>query len=330
MREHEETGVRERLAARYRRFAEVEARSRSPLYASIALGVAGNPFALEFLSALPEEKQQPNLLLAAVRYVCGSAEDWPQFRDMLCANAPAIAAVMRTRRTQTNEPGRCATLLPVLAGLPQPLALLEVGASAGLCLLPDRYGYDYGGGRIEAPFADAPVFACEANAATPTPATLPRIVWRMGIDLAPIDVTDEAQTQWLETLVWHGQEYRLQHLRAAIIVARRDPPAVLRGDLLTDLTACARAAPSDATLVVFHSAVLAYVADADAREAFARTVRQVGAVWISNEAPGVWPSIRDRVGRRGPSGAFLLAVDGRPVAWTDAHGAWIEWIEEEA
>ena len=59
-------------------------------------------------------------------------------------------------------------------------------------------------------------------------------------------------------------------------------------------------------------------------------VRELGAVWISNEAPGVWPAIRDRVSQRGPSGAFLLAVDGRPVAWTDAHGEWIEWIEKEA
>ena len=323
-------GVKEQLAARYKRFAEVEVRNHSPLYASISFGVATDPFALEFLGALPEEKQQPNLLLAAVRHVCGSAQDWPQFRAMLRNNAPAVAAVMLARRTQTNEPGRCATLLPVLAGLPQPLALLEVGASGGLCLLPDRYGYDYGRSRIAAPSADAPVFACVADVATPLPATLPRIVWRMGIDLAPLDVTDDAQTEWLETLVWPGQEDRLRRLRAAIAVARRDPPRIMRGDLLTELKACAREAPADATLVVFHSAVLAYVANTQSREAFVRTVQELGAVWISNEAPGVWPAIRDCVGRRGPRGAFLLAVDGRPVAWTDAHGAWIEWIEEEA
>ena len=142
---NEGAGVRDQLAARgTRRFAEIEARDRSPLYASIASSVAADPFALEFLGALPDEKQQPNLLLAAVRYVCGAAEDWPQFRAMLRDNAPAVAAVMRARRTQTNEPARCATLLPALARLSQPLALLEVGVSAGLCLLPDRYGYDYG------------------------------------------------------------------------------------------------------------------------------------------------------------------------------------------
>ncbi len=98
----------------------------------------------DFLATLPDEKRQPNLLFAALRHVCGTPRDWPTFRALLREHASAVRATMLTRRTQTNEAGRCATLLPVLARLPQPLALLEVGASAGLCLLPDRYGYDYG------------------------------------------------------------------------------------------------------------------------------------------------------------------------------------------
>ena len=65
----------------------------------------------------------------------------------------------------------------------------------------------------------------------------------------------------------------------------------------------------------------------DAR-AFAQSVRRLGAVWISNEAPGVFPSIRARLPGAGPPGAFLLAVDGKPLAWTGPHGGWIEWIGE--
>ena len=57
-----------------------------------------------------------------------------------------------------------------------------------------------------------------------------------------------------------------------------------------------------------------------------RTVRERGAVWISNEHPYVYSDIAAKVAAPGPTGAFLLAVDGEPTAWTHAHGAWIEWI----
>ena len=60
------------------------------------------------------------------------------------------------------------------------------------------------------------------------------------------------------------------------------------------------------------------------------TVRALGAVWISNEMPGVLPvDCTAKLVRRGPRGAFLLSIDGAPVAWTDPHGAWIEWIAAE-
>ena len=318
----------ERIAAQYRRFAEVEACGRSPLYEAIALGVAQDAFALGFLASLPEHKRQPNLLLAALRHVAGTVDDWPAFRALLTEHSAVVRTTMLARRTQTNEPGRCAVLLPVLVRLRQPLALIEVGASAGLCLLPDRYGYDYGGHRLPPPSPHAPVFHCRTGPRTPLSIAQPRVVWRLGLDLEPVDLANPRDVAWLETLVWPEQTDRLHRLRAAIDVARRDPPRVLRADLLTDLAACAHVAPLGATLVVFHSAVLAYVTDPQQRAAFADTVRGMGAVWISNETPGVFPHIAERLERRGPRGAFLLSLDGRPVAWTDPHGAWVEWIAD--
>jgi hypothetical protein len=315
----------ERLAARYRRFAEIEAHGHSPLYEGLALGVAGDADVLAFLSGLPPDKQQPNLLFAAVRHVAGIQADVPSFRSALLAQPDRVRAVMLSRRTQTNEPARCAVLLPVLARLPQPLALLEVGAAAGLCLLPDRYGYDYGGNRLgDGP----PVFACKAHGGTPVPTALPQVIWRAGLDLHPLDPRNAEQAAWLETLVWPDQPHRLARLQSALAVAQADPAPVRRGDLLPDLRRLAAEAPAKATLVVFHTAVLAYVADPAARAAFAAAVGTLGAVWLSNEAPGVFPSVVARVPERGPRGAFLLAVDGEPIAWTDPHGAWIEWIEK--
>ena len=263
----------EQLAARFRRFAEVEARGHSPLYEEFALGVAADTATLQFLLTLPEEKRQPNLLFAALRHVCGSPAKWPEFRSLLHGHAAQVRTIMLAHRTQTNEPGRCATLLPVLARLPKPLALIEVGASAGLCLLPDRYGYDYGVLQLAPPTPAAPIFPCRANAATPLPTTPPFVTWRRGLDLDPVDVADPERCRWLETLVWPEQSDRLHRLRAAIAVARQDKPRIEQGDLLKDLTALVNSGPRNATIVVFHSAVLAYVAD----RAVTRTVHGDGA-----------------------------------------------------
>ncbi|NNH32236.1 DUF2332 family protein, partial [Rhizobium sp. SEMIA 4085] len=124
-----EEGLAE-ISARYIRFADTEAHGRSPLYEELARAVAGDRETLGFLSTLPDVKRQPNLLLAAVRHLFGTPTGWNEFRQALQANPDAIRSLMLERSTQTKEPGRCATLLTVLAPLPQPLALLAVGTAA--------------------------------------------------------------------------------------------------------------------------------------------------------------------------------------------------------
>jgi hypothetical protein len=320
------------LSLRYIRFAEEEAAGRSPLYGALARGVAADQDAIRFLMTLPEEKRQPNLLLAAVRHLFGSQADWPHFRRSLLDNADAVRSVMLTHSTQTNEPARCATLLPVLARLPQPLALVEVGASAGLCLLPDRYGYDYGDRVIRpAETGRYPVFRCSANAATPLPGEMPQVIWRAGLDLHPLNAADPAQAAWLETLVWPEQTERLGNLRAALGIAAAHQPRIVKADLLGDgLVELCGEAPAGATLVVFHTAVLAYVTDQGERQAFAEHVTSLCDYWISNESPRVFPGVAERVATSGPAGRFLLSVNGDPVAWTDPHGTAIDWFADAA
>lgn len=323
-------GMSSELRARYRAFADHEARGVSPLYEALGRYAAESDALLAFIATLPVPKQQPNLVFAAVRHLYGTPRDAAHFAELVAAEPDAIRRLILRRSTQTNEPGRCATLLPVLARLPQPLALLEVGASAGLCLLPDRYAYDYGGVRLAPPDADGdpPVFPCRVEGAVPIPDRLPRVAWRMGLDLNPLDVLDPDEAAWLQTLVWPGQEARAERLRTALRIARRDPPQVVRGDLLRDLPALAATAPAGATLVVFHSAVLAYVAPED-RARFARQVADVGAVWISNESPAVFPDVAAKLKRPPPDDRFLLAVDGEPIAFTGPYGQSISWLDSQ-
>lgn len=319
------------LRGRYQAFARNEADAASPLYAACAEAVARSTDVIRFLAALPSEKRQPNLLLAAVRHVVGVPAGPDHFIDVIRRRAEAVRSVMLERRTQTNEPGRCAVLMPVLAGLPQPLALIEVGAAAGLCLLPDRYGYRYGDVEVHpsSPAVSAyPTYTCETNDVSRIPRTLPEVSWRMGIDLNPLSPFDEADVRWLETLVWPEQGDRLRGLQGAVAVAQADPPLVLKGDLFDDLPRVTAKAPKEATLVVFHTAVLAYVQDRAVRDRFAELVKDVGATWISNEAPHVFPQIAARLAAAPPAGRFVLSVDGEPQAITGPHGQSLEWIQE--
>ena len=278
---------------------------------------------LDFLFALPRPKRQPSLLFAAARYLLGAPPDIAALRTLIQRSGAELSRVMLARRTQTNEPARCATLLPALARLPGPLALIEVGASAGLTLLFDQYSYDYDGHRLAGCDPGAPTLRCTVHGPVPLPARLPDIAWRAGLDLNPLDVARDNDVRWLSCLVWPGESGREERLAAAIASGRRNPPPVYRGDLLTDLPALAAQAPTEATLVIFHSAVLAYVAPDD-RERFARTVRDLAAVWLSNEAPGVVPGLPCT---RFREGMFVLGHGGRtPLALADGHGTWLRWL----
>lgn len=313
-------------ARRYRSMAERELHGISPSYEAICLGVADDAEILTLLDELSVPKRQPNLLLAAVRFLDGPVASWTTFRQFVADRWAEVSSVMRERRTQTNEPNRCASLLPVLAGLPQPLALLEVGASAGLCLFPDRYGYRYElatGGVHELRSATL-TLPCRVAGPAPLPRRLPEIVWRAGLDLNPLDVRDDEDVRWLEALIWPEQNERFARLPAAVAVARAEPPRILRGDLVTDLAALADDAPADATLVIFHSAVLAYVS-AHGRAEFADAVgalaRRRPTAWVSNEAPGV-VTAEPCPG----SSRFVLDRDGVALARTSPHGTELEWL----
>ncbi|MEV0877253.1 DUF2332 domain-containing protein [Micromonospora echinofusca] len=308
------------IAESYVEFGTREARGVSPTYERLSLAVSRDEEVLALIGALPPGKRQPNLLFGVVRLLGGPVDDPAAFHDFALANWPAIEAELRSRATQTNEPGRCAVLLPVLAALPQPLALLEVGASAGLCLYPDRYAYRYNDHALG---AGDPAFGCAATGMAP-PDRLPEVVWRAGLDLNPLRVTEPADVAWLDALIWPEHTHRRARLRAAAAVAVAEPPLLVRGDLVDDLPALAARAPAGATLVVFHTSVL-YQVPAPRRAAFTDAVRRLPGHWISNESPGVLPL--DALPEP-PDGALynVLALDGRPLAWTRSHGQAMTWF----
>jgi hypothetical protein len=156
------------------------------------------------------------------------------------------------------------------------------------------------------------------------PTGLPQVVWRAGLDLNPLDVTDPADLAWLDALIWPEHTHRRARLRAAAAVAAADPPLLVRGDLVDDLPALAAQAPPDVTLVVFHSSVLRHV-PASRRVGFAEVVSGLSGHWIANE--GLDVLAYDTLPT--PPGEALynvLALDGIPLAWTRSHGQAITWF----
>ncbi|MFI0790626.1 DUF2332 domain-containing protein [Streptomyces lydicus] len=347
------------VARRYQEFSWREARGRSDAHEELSARIGEDAELCDLLSgSLPAgNKQQPNLLFAAVRHLDGPhAELGPRgesaygrWREWTIRHWDEVRAVIMRRAARTNEPGRCATLLPLLARLPQPLALLEVGASAGLCLHPDRYRYRYehdheygngsGGGydgdgtyghEVGAPGSPV-VLGCRTDwAPGELPGRLPEVVWRAGIDLDPLDpVAEPEDLRWLRALVWPGEEERAARLSAAVDAVRAVPrPRIVRGDLIEELPALAAEAPPGATLVIFHSAVLSHLPPAR-REEFARLVRTLldgragGGHWIANEHHSALPWIpapEPRPARPDDTLQLTLALDGRPVARTGPHG----------
>lgn len=317
------------LAERYRDFAAYAA-GDSECFVGWALGVAADPEIHAWLAGLPRLKQQPNLVFAAARWHgAQTPSPYAALKRTLLGQSDAVRATIRARATQTNEVGRLATLVPPFAMIAEevgPLSLIEVGASAGLCLSPDRYDYEWPPrGALRG--SGGPTLRAEATGGLPLPTRQLEVAWRRGVDLNPLDVHDDDAMAWLTMLVWPEQEERRERLERAIRIAREDPPRVLKGDLFEALPALVTEASRHGTPVVFHSAVIAYL-DEGARLRFADTMMElVGsgtARWVSNEAPMVLPRVTGNLDV--PAGRFVLGLDGRPVAHTHAHGHSIRWL----
>ena len=309
----------------YRRFRLNETPGQSELYAEWASGVETDPEVLELVIGLPRPKRQPNLIFACARLLGAPLAGYPVFRRWLLDSWPAVAAEARVRATQTNEPRRLTAIMPVLAAIGPRVALLEVGASAGLCLYPDRYSYDYSGHRVDPVEGPSTVLlTTDSTGPVPLPSHPPEVVWRAGLDLNPLDVRDPEDVRWLETLVWPEQVERRRRLDAAMAIVRREPPLLHGGDAVAGLAALAALAPAGVPLVIVSPAVLVYLAP-DQRAAFPAAVTGLGR-WISLDGVGILPQVDALLPDPPAPGDFIVSLDGRPVARCGPHGQTLDWI----
>lgn len=329
----------ESLRSYYRHFADVEAAGVSSLYAQWAYGLADDAQMIERLMQLPAQKRQPNLVFAAARVHGAPLSPWTEARTHIAEHWNAIEQTIIQRRTQTNEAGRIAVLNHAFSRIAgesgQPLALIEVGASAGLGLYPDawpiRYTHNDDVDQVlqpRGPLISSAQLSCRLEGVA-APSRLPEVGWRAGIDLNPLDLTDEADRRWLEALVWPGMEYRLQRIAAGAELIQQQPPQLFAGDLNTTLPEVLSQVPAEMTPVVFHSAVLVYL-PAEERRRFTDQVQQARMRWVSNEGLAVVPEIAEKVPNEDPDAeGFILALEGEPLARTGPHGQYLRSLRTQ-
>jgi hypothetical protein len=345
------------LADLWRWMADQQFRGYSPIYERIAIAVADDRAILELLREAPPAAHLPLAPLGGVRYLLldgldhplgdvyrgrSDADPGPLFIDVCRQQSAPLLDLLQTRRVQTNDCGRSALLGPALTWVsmrrPGPLCLVDVGASAGINLLGDRYRMDYGSHGATGP-VDSPVqLSCEVTGGDPPIADrLPEFVQRLGIDLSPIDLTDPSDARWLLACVWPDTG-RADRVEASIRLAQQEPPALITGRANEVLPSVLDDLPAGATAIVMTTWAFGYFST-DERVEFLRILRDASErqpiAWISAENSGVVEAF-DTIGADSPSGDDVLGallidggdVEAHQLARVQSHGNWLDWISE--
>ncbi len=252
---------------------------------------------------------------------------WPAFRGLVEERADVLRPRL-DRQVQTNEVRRSAALLggflEVARSTGLPLRVLEIGSSAGLNLVWDRYAYRLGPHRWGDPSSGVRIESDWEGPPAAFDAPL-EVASREGCDLSPIDLEDAEARLRLESFIWPDHPERLALMRAAIAEVRREPPTIRRArarDWLAE--ALAEPAPGRAT-VLFQSVMWWYLPESE-RSAVSGIVEAAGArasaaaplAWLRKEGTRVEST--DVELRRWPGG------ENRKLAESHWHGRWVRWL----
>ena len=339
------------LPQAFRDYAAEAAAGGEPLYAALASSIAEDRELLELANRARIGQPVPNLLFASAHYLLLKGAQhplrsyypdlmdqplapeaaFPAFRAFCREQRGAVQTLLTQRLVQTNEVRRCAMLVPAFEIVARshgrtPLALVDLGASAGLNLLWDRYAFDYAGHRCGNPASPVRI-SCEPRGKLfpPLPREPLRVAFRLGVDLNPVDLGNPDALLWLRALTRPSEAGRRSLLETAASLARDDPPKILRTDAVASLDAVLAEAPPGTVLCVFHSYFANQIGEPNRRRldqalrAFSRH-RDVERISIEY----AWTEKRDQLEieslHQGTGASRVLAA-------CDNRGAWIEWLD---
>ena len=339
------------LAQIFKRFSKEAHVGGSPLYASLADGIA-NDIDLLTIASSATHRPVPNLLFGAVHYLLlrgvndklssfypsMTRESRPQihayryFREFCLEFEPAIRDLLSSRLVQTNEVARCSYLLPAFALIADqnpdfPLSIVDIGASAGLHLLWNRYCYEYNTKVVGDESSRVRIKAeVRGNNVPPIPYNFPPVAFQMGLDLNPVHLTNPDSALWLRALVWPEHERRATQLKSAIELAIDKPPSLIAGDALETLPKVLNRIPSDSTLCIFHAHTLNQFSQ-DERTRFDSLLDEFS---MEND---LFLLSAEMLNRQDFATLDLVSIRGgsrqcRKLADVDAHGSWLKWADD--
>jgi hypothetical protein len=300
------------------------------LYAELCRRLAREPAVGEVVGGVRWDR--PLQLLGGLHYLALSEglDPWSDPVPVLRERRDWLKRFVRTQGVQTNEVQRSWVLLPCFLEIArrtgvETLDLIELGPSAGLNLVWDRYRYRYAEGRWGA--ADA-ALELTGEERRPVPGDLlqlvPRVRRRRGIDLSPLDVTRPGDTLLLKAFVWADQHERLDRLDRAVETLRAEPPQLEQGDIVERLPALLAERLPGALTVVFQTAVRGYLS----RESWKDVL--VALDDAGRRFPLALVSVSRPAAREHRHWGLWLRVwpngDKHLLAHAGFHGQWLEWL----
>jgi len=332
----------------YSRILANKKENSSPLYLKLSRGIVLDRDLLELASIGCD----PNLFFGSVHFLLlkgknhglrrfyagfGSRTDkgdpLPAFRSFCLQHRPELENLMRNRSVQTNEAGRCAVLYPAFQivsdiGQGKPLALVDLGASAGLSLLWDYYAYDYGSVGFYGSKNAAVRVSCNlrGHAIPHLSSAFPPVSSRIGVDLSPVNLRMSDSALWLRALVWPEHRNRASVLERAIEVARNHPPKLIKGDIVKLLPRIVDEMPPECAPCIFCSFTFRQLPTASCRALFSI---------MRSHSTGTQLSfiLLDSFGKDFATLYLIVFRNNRmsqPIRLgrCDLHGAWLRWSHQ--
>ncbi|MFP7478414.1 DUF2332 domain-containing protein [Terribacillus saccharophilus] len=336
----------EDIARAFVDFANNECQGSSPLYAALARGVSSDTELLKLCQCTRSGQPIPNLFFASVHFLLlkgkkhplkeyypsivnhpKSLKDaYPEFKKFCLFHKDEISKLLKVRLVQTNEVRRCAYLYPVFSEIykksNKPLALIEIGTSAGLQLLWDHYAYSYGNdewyGSIDSTLKM--MVDVKGDKFPEMEKQSPKVGLRIGFDLHIVNLHEEEERLWLRSFIWPDHEERVTMFNQAANYVLQNELTLIEGNGVELLNRYIEDIPLDQTICIYHT----HVANQMSIEEKKKLLTKVESIGETRDVYHIYNNIQDK------NLHLDYYKDGKghfaTVAETDNHGRHFTWV----